>query len=175
MPVLLTIKRELCNRWLCINYASTNSKLQIPLPHWTPSENLNSRRSVCWTIHLSGPKSCSHAKDQIWWSILLFYCKRQNQRPWLSIHRLSLDIVDLFFWAICSQRWSLRLKTPPCWKIPAQIPHPWTQTTVKCSGRGGRGCWSFVLISVIFDFPFLLGGVSIPWTTATMTMLESFI
>lgn len=58
---LLTIKRELCNRWLCINYASINSKLQIPLPHWTPSENLNYRRSVRWTIHLSGPKSCSHA------------------------------------------------------------------------------------------------------------------
>ena len=56
-----------------------------------------------------------------------------------------------------------------------KFPTPWAQATVKCSGRGGRGCWSFVLISVIFDFPFLLGGVSIPWTTATMTMFESFI
>ena len=168
MPVLLTIKRELCNRWLCINYASINSKLQIPLPHWTTSENLNYRRSVRWTIHLSGPKSCSHAqrKDQIWWSILLFYCKRQNQRPWLSIHRLSFNTQTL--WTFSSEPFARKgevfaLKHLHVERFRLKFPTPWAQTTVKCSGRGGRGCWSFVLISVIFDFPFLLGGVSIPW------------
>ena len=160
MPVLLTIKRELCNRWLCINYASINSKLQIPLPHWTPSENLNYRRSVRWTIHLSGPKSCSHAqrKDQIWWSILLFYCKRQNQRPWLSIHRLSLDIVDLFFWAICSQRWSLRLKTPPCWKIPAQIPHPLGTGDSQMLRERGEGVLKLCIDQRNIRFPFFIRG-----------------
>ena len=87
-----------------------------------------------------------------------FIVKRQNQRPWLSIHRLSLDIVDLFFWAICSQRWSLRLKTPPCWKIPAQIPHPLGTDDSQMLRERGEGVLKLRIDQRNIRFPFFIRG-----------------